>query len=359
LSDNEIARLAKTLAIQQSWLESRGVPFVFTIAPNKNSLYGQYMPDRYIVSDVPSNAKKLGEALKENGVNYVNLFDALGGGSVQLYHKLDTHWNNTGALTAANALLARVRELNADFVYAPYNLDRYDVETSWQGDLSDMLYPSASLLDVQHIYDIDKRYRGRFQSPEDIFIETTCGTGSLDLLMMRDSFTNALILPLSNTFASVTYSRAVPYDYTLLTEETDIVIMEIAERNLPNLIAQAPVMPAPYAALPNVVQQADMEVSLSVEDEEDFIRLSGYALPPDYESDRDYDICIRLAGDGEQYGFMPFPIPGLGGEGYDNAAFSLYIEKSALPEGDYALDILLFDGTRYIADTADAVLLHL
>lgn len=355
MSRDEIRRLAQTLAIEQAWLESRGVGFIFTIAPNKASLYGQFMPERYIVLDAQSNAEMLGDALEENGLSYANLFEALAGSDTQLYHKRDTHWNNTGALMAANALLERVQEMDADLVYAPYVLSGYSVEYNWHGDLGDMLYPTADLLDAQHEYGIEKLYRGRFQSPEDIKIETTCETGTLDLLMMRDSFANALILPFSNAFSTVTYSRAVPYDYALLTEETDVVILEIAERNLPDLIAQAPLMPAPQAVLPEVIRTTDMQTALTVEHEGGFLAISGYALPAGYEPDSSYDICVRLRGGGAEYGFIPFPIPGSDGGEYANAAFSLRIEKSALPAGEYALDVVLFDGTRYIADRAGAV----
>ena len=355
MSDDEIGRLVKTLAIEQAWLNSRGVDFIFTIAPNKSSVYGQYMPGRYIVSDARNNAEMLGDALFGSGVNYVNMYDALGGGDEQLYHKLDTHWNNTGALTAANALLGRLKELNPEFAYTPFDLDGYSVEYSWHGDLGDMLYPTANLLDAQNMYGFEKRYTGRFQSPEDIIIHTECDTGSLDLLMMRDSFANALILPLSNTFSTVTYSRAVPYDYSQVAEDTDVVILEIAERNLPNMITQAPLLPAPQIALPGDIHPTDMETVLSAEDEGGFIRISGYALPPGYAPDLSCDIYIRLMLDGKEYGFMPFPIPGPDGGEYANAAFSMRIEKSALPEGRYALDVVLFDGTRYIADTAGFV----
>ena len=354
-SEDEARRFAKTLALTQAWLQSRGVAFIFTIAPNKSSLYGQYMPDRYIVSDAPSNAQMLKSALEDAGVNYVDLFETFSGSDAQLYHKLDTHWNNTGALMATNALLENVHTQVPDFTYMPYDISDYTIEYSWSGDLEGMLYPTADLLDAQHIYGIDKLYRGRFQSPEDILIQTTCDTGSMDLLMMRDSFTNALILPFSNTFSSVTYSRAVPYDFSLLTEDTDVVIMEIAERNLPNLIAQAPLIPAPQIALPDDIEPAYMNIAMSTEDASDTINISGYALPPGYSPDLSYDIYIRLTIDGEAYGFMPFPIPGDDGTGYANAAFSLRIEKSALPVGEYALDVVLFDGTRWISDTAGLV----
>jgi hypothetical protein len=355
MSEDEISRLVKTLAIQQAWLENRGVDFIFTVAPNKASLYGQYMPERYIVSNARSNAEMLGDALPGSGVNYVNLFDALSGSDVQLYHKLDTHWNNTGALTAANMLLSRLKELNPEFEYVPFDLAGYTVEMGWHGDLGAMLYPTANLLDAQHAYGIEKRYTGRFQSPEDIIIRTACGEGSLDLLMMRDSFANALILPLSNTFSTVTYSRAVPYDYFQLTADMDAVILEIAERNLPNMILQAPLLPAPPVPLPEEIQPAEMQTAFIAEDEGDYIRISGYALPPGYAPHKSYDICVRLAADGKEYGFMPFPISAPEYADHANAAFTLRIEKSALPEGEYALDVVLWDGMRYMADTAGFV----
>ena len=44
MSERDLFNLAHSLSIMQRYVESRGGRFLFIIAPNKNSLYGEYMP---------------------------------------------------------------------------------------------------------------------------------------------------------------------------------------------------------------------------------------------------------------------------------------------------------------------------
>lgn len=45
MSDAELRYLANDLALMQEYIESQGKQFAFTIAPNKNSIYPEHMPD--------------------------------------------------------------------------------------------------------------------------------------------------------------------------------------------------------------------------------------------------------------------------------------------------------------------------
>jgi len=240
LPDEEIGAIAAALKETQTMLEARGISFVFTVAPNKASIYPEYMPERYLVQDGQSNAQKLHAALDAQGVNHVDLHTALDEHSkMLLYHKLDTHWNGTGATIAYHALMENIAYDNAGFAYQTYNIGDFTVEKTWGGDLSGMLYPSAAMKDEQHVYDVAEEFKTArpLRSLEAMRIDATCDTGSLNAVMYRDSFANALIPILSNEFASVTYTRATPYDFSLVTDDTDVVIIEIVERNIPELLA--------------------------------------------------------------------------------------------------------------------------
>ena len=119
MTDNEITRLYRTLLLEQKHLESRGISFIFTVAPNKSSIYGEYMPNRYLVTGEKSNAEKLYALLDAEGFDYVNLTRVLlAAKDKQIYFKLDTHWNNKGVLLGYNALLDKVREKNPGFLFS-------------------------------------------------------------------------------------------------------------------------------------------------------------------------------------------------------------------------------------------------
>ena len=357
LSDNEIYRLYRTLCIQKSYLENRGIGFIFTAAPNKASIYGEYMPDRYLIEGSRNNFEKLSALFAENNFDYVNLHEVLRSGreagSLQLYHKMDTHWNNAGAILAYNALLTKVGTLDNSFHFNSDMNPKPRMEISWHGDLSGMLYPTANLPDMQYIFDVKKEYKALhpIKSWEDLTIQTTCPGGSLDLLMFRDSFANALIPLLSNAFASVNYSRAVPYDYTQIDAGTDVVILEIAERNLPDIIMEAPVLPANQIDLKVSPVQAGLETKVKTGDQGGFIRIAGLAVLPQYSQDANYDIYIRLQSGEKTYTFETFPIledgyfPG--DEDKANAAFSMLLDKNSLPEGEYLMTAIVYDQTGY------------
>lgn len=355
LSDNEIYRIVRTLEIQRDALAAQGVGFVFAVAPNKSSIYGQYMPERYAILGEVSNAEKLYAAFEKRGFKAVDLFKMLRGSAVQVYHKLDTHWNNTGALMAYEALMASVQEQREAFVFPRYLSLPYKEEAVWSGDLSAMLYPTAGLRDIQQNYSIEKQYKTArpMLSLEDMTIDAYCETGSLDALMFRDSFANALIPVMSNAFATITYSRAVPYDYSLMDEETDIVILEIVERNIPNLLKSAPLLTAPQITLAPRSEPGEMDCIVRTEDMGERIRISGIVTPPNYQAGKNYDIFVRLAGQTADAVFVPFPI--LDASLFDheqtisNQAFTMLVDKQDLPEDEYAIELIIYDGEKYFS----------
>lgn len=359
LTDDEIYRIYRTLSIQKSYLENNGIDFIFTVAPNKAAIYGAYMPDRYLVEGDLSNFEKLAALFADRNFDYVNLHEVLRSGRdagiLQLYHKMDTHWNNAGAMLVYNALLTKVAVLDNSFLFDSGNDLIPRKQISWQGDLSGMLYPAANLLDMQYVFDVKKEYTALrpIKSLEDLTIQTTCPAGSLDLLMFRDSFANALIPLFSNAFASVNYSRAVPYDYTQIDAGTDVVILEIAERNLLNIISESPFIPARQIDLNVSLIQAGLETKVKTGDQGGFIRIAGLAILPQYSQDANYDIYIRLQTGDKTYTFETFPILEEGyfpeDENKANAAFSMLLDKDSLPEGEYMMTAIVYDQTGYSA----------
>ncbi|RHV02478.1 hypothetical protein DXB96_11435 [Clostridium sp. OM07-10AC] len=86
-------------------VELQGAEFAFTVAPNKNTLYGKYMPDRFQTGSGEGNLEHLIREMKAQKVHYVDLQTPLRKEQKQVYHKLDTHWNNLGASIACGTLL--------------------------------------------------------------------------------------------------------------------------------------------------------------------------------------------------------------------------------------------------------------
>lgn len=347
LGDNEIYRIAKTLELQKEYLARRDVDFIFTVAPNKASVYPEQMPDRYLSVGELSNCEKLYRQLDAVSFPYLNLHSVLRSGEGQLYHKLDSHWNNLGALAAYRAIIAEVQNNSPEFSFEDYAGATYTSQKIWEGDLSQMLYPALSVKDDQMVYDIGKNYSSArpIRSPEELLINTTSEAGTADLLMFRDSFANALLPFISNSFASVIYSRAIPYQYTLLTEDTDVVLFEIVERNIVNVIQTAPILPSyTVDAIPKATE-SPIDLTIIIENTDNGTRVVGTAIPEHYDAGQNYDIYLKLTGDAGDFTLVTFPIYETdylsGTEDKANAAFSARLDESSVPAGTYAVEVIV------------------
>lgn len=334
LSDAEYERLDTLLRLQSEYLASQGKKLLYTVVPNKNTVYPNHMPDRY--SDRTDDNALAGLAGHLTTPGYIDLRSLLtsfaANSSELIYHKTDTHWNNRGAVLTLTAILSQAGEALDENLSSAWPEAACTETADWQGDLAVMLFPSGPSPDFQQTYDIQPvfRYTRPLRSLEDLLI-TTQGSGSdLSLLMFRDSFANALIPMLSDSFGHATYSRAVPYDYSLPTAaDADLVLLEIVERNLGIWLTSPPKMPAPVFSGPlpaaendagNLVAEASADGQLT--------RISGQVTGGGL-TDRWTRVLAVL--DGKTY--EAFPVTDT--EAPDTAGFVFYLS----PEGSYPTDI--------------------
>lgn len=272
MSDREIFSAARNLSLVSEYCESRGAEFLFTVAPNKNSLYWSNMPDLALpAARQPHNAKRLAEALAGQGVAYLDLFTLFRGQEETLYFKTDSHWNGRGAALAADELNRALGRSSS------YSEGPFTPEAVHKGDLYDMLYPAGGGLEEDSIYggELTIEYDAPIRSAENLTIMTH-GGGEGSLLMFRDSFGNNLYPYLADSFDAALFSRSMPYRLDLVSQrEADCVVAELVERNLRYLIQNVPVMPAPRRELPENFTVFQVGTDFRVESAED---LPGYAL---------------------------------------------------------------------------------
>ena len=112
----------------------------------------------------------------------------------------------------------------------------YTTENTHRGDLDEMLYPASSAREAQQQYETTFSYVKEPRSAEDILMQTTNPAAPNGrLLLLRDSFGNALHPFLAEDFREAVISRQMPYPLDQV-QAGDTVIVEIVERNLPNLL---------------------------------------------------------------------------------------------------------------------------
>ena len=256
MSSRELFSAASNVALMDEYCRKTGREFTFIVAPNKNSLYGEFMPD-YGVTAKTSNVKTFHNLLQQLGVSYVDLFAAFGEVEEPLYFAHDSHWNSKGAALGADLI-------NAAFgVSTDYFGGDFSSAVPHEGDLYAMVFPGAQDPETDPVYggELNFTFTSKATQPDAITLQTE-GTGSGSLLCYRDSFGMLLFPYLADSFASAKFSRAVSYD---LTGSEDYVAIELVERNLRYLIQNVPVMPSPQrnlelpAAVSGSVQAAQVE----------------------------------------------------------------------------------------------------
>ena len=246
LNERDIRAAAKNLSLMQQYCEAEGVKFLFTLAPNKNSLYSENMPD-YGHKETWRDAQCLYSACDEPEVSYLDLFKVFEAEEEVLYFAHDSHWNSRGAALAADAILAAFgKESN-------YFGGDFSKSQLHAGDLFEMLYPAGTDKETDPVYSpaIELEYEGSGVRPDSINI-VAHGSGEGTLLAYRDSFGNNLYPYLADSFETAHFSRATAYDLTNL-EDVDCVLIELVERNIDYLIANTPLMPAPAVMNVNCV----------------------------------------------------------------------------------------------------------
>ena len=298
ISRREAFAIAENLQTVKLGVESRGGRFFFTIAPNKNSLYGQYMPSRYVANRSESNYALIEPYLDES--YYVDLFEALGERDEILYHKWDSHWTRAGALAARDALMEAAGKTARDYS---------DVSSKEQrrhrGDLYEMAFPKSRALDWDTVYDAEPGYTyvRAVNSDDEPLIETRSEKKG-SLVMYRDSFGIALLPFMADEYGKAFFSKETPYnlDATADYMPGDVMI-ELVERNLAQLCEEAPLMSAPVTKeIPSARKNAS-EVSgeITLTEEDGYLKIEGSIDEDMVDTESRYWIQVRTADGGQIY----------------------------------------------------------
>lgn len=238
--DNELKFIVTMLDVINEYCEQNNKHFYFVIVPDKSKIYGEYYTDlvNKVNPDTESRAIQLVEALRlYTRVNTIYLQDTLASkkGQDLLYYKQDTHWNSLGAYRGYEDIIKTIQNDLPDI--KKFSFDKYIEEENF-GDLNEMLpdiikiktptaYRLPDLSSMKHSCTQPEIYRG---------VETCKNKyGKYNLVVYRDSFGNALMPYLGESFKNSAYY----WDYKINIEnikDADVVILEITERNLERLV---------------------------------------------------------------------------------------------------------------------------
>lgn len=360
LRAGEARNIAHNLRMLQDYCEERGASFAFTVAPDKNSLYGEAMPFYY--PGVPSDDMALlADQLQATGVNYVDLFAPLAAADERLYFFRDSHWTEKGAL-AAHDLLAEAGGFATTGIVAENLQERDD----YTGDLAGMLYPLSpdpepnwyapgindgsgatgtlrsgsawSFVEGESVEDATVVT----EPADEAFAPTAEANGGL--LMFRDSFGNSLIPYLACEFSSATFSKKLPYNALLVEEEEpSAVIVERAQRHVDLFAQQAPLMVCPSFDLPEDADLTEGEAAATCETSENgpLVCLEG-VIEGVALGDGD-EVLVRLIdGDGAALTYRAFAISD--DETKNDQGYCVYASRDLWADQEVTAEIIVQSG---------------
>lgn len=343
LSDRGAFSVAYNISLLQQFVENKGADFAFTVAPNKNSLYGENMPYyySYTVSD-EKNIDKIEKYLDSENVNYIDLYQAFERSDETLYLQRDSHWNNKGAVLAYNTILDCLNIEHDDL-----SSTKVTRAKDKDGDLYQMLFPLSqnSEWDYQYDYDVNYKFMLENSTVEDSRSDTTNSSGSQSLLMFRDSFGNTLLPLMANTFESARFLNIAPYtiEEELNSYSPDTVIVERVERFIDEYLTTPPVMSG--ILVDNIqADTADSDTSLSVQecsDYPDYYEFSGSVDESHLETES--KIYIEITSGDTTKTYCAFNISN---EDCDNG-YLLYLDKSMLTSSNLTVNVIVESGDSY------------
>jgi hypothetical protein len=259
-------------------LVGRGIRFFLVIIPNKNTIYPEFMPDRFERRGGTRLCDRLAARLRRAGVRVLCLEDVLRRHKREtfLYEQRGTHWNTLGGFYSCQAILS---ELGGKYGirYPQPSALGYRVGRA-QGDLTEM---------VEGVRGCAERTPCVALRPVPLADAKLPST-----LWYGDSFTNVIEAYLRPQFASFTFININrgPMAATLMPRlaDTRIVVLALVERNLRNALPHYPLpsWPAEIAA-----SDADHRRSAAVHDAGDVNMTPGprgqKGRPPELPTARD------------------------------------------------------------------------
>ncbi len=348
LSNRNYYNIAHTLEMVQDYAKANGSEFVVSLVPNKNSVYGEGMPSNYMPLNGKGNYELLLERMSETGVVHTDLAAVFKEQSDVLYRKEDSHWDYKGALLAYNAMLNAT-----EYEHNSFNEMNFELKPDAAGDLAVMIYLDKAVSEntLQSTYDFKHEIVSHETKPDSILLETYCEAGKGNVVVYRDSFFNTTYIFYAEGFETALFSRAVPYKLDYVKEnEADVTVLEIVERNIPNLAAKAPLMEAPLVELSATAMAINSEkVSVYSEERNGYTHI--YGVIDEQLLGEQYRVYLMVNENGENKTYEAFPIfetELLGEKQQGDNGYSIYLKEGMLTVGDNYSIIVESDNNYYI-----------
>lgn len=233
---DDVAWIGSELIRAADYYESRGIPFVVMLPPNKEGVYHEYMPDCYRRVWEGNRPRQLAEYVREH--SDVTILDPReyfkSEKEYTWYYKTDTHWNDAAGFAASQMIIEAlggnpvpIEDVNVEYVEgAP-------------GDLVNLFHlPEKYCQETKAV--VSGYYEDLQMNVEDengdkniTHISAPGAPDKRRVAVIRDSFGVALMDSLPRYFENVDFYHWQAFETSMLEENPpDAVVYLIVERDL-------------------------------------------------------------------------------------------------------------------------------
>ena len=242
--NDEASQWLQAMAARQAWLAERGIPFIIAVAPNKMTVYPEYLPDWITkVKDRTRLDQLMASAAQSPALDLIDLRSLLLAEKKDkaIYYKTDSHWNDRGAFIGYQAIVKRIQGYFPKVSGLTPGMVRFSASNCSGLDLAQMLniaelakepYSYQTMFLTQsHVLSTTNYYDTRYPMKVE--------TSQKDLpraLILRNSFVIPMEPFFNETFSEVIYAdrSSTKFDKAFIEKENpDIVIDILVERELP------------------------------------------------------------------------------------------------------------------------------
>ena len=232
LSEEDSAHYVNLVNQLNNICQARGKQLYVYIAPNKSSVYPQYMPTVTIENDWRRIQQLYVRMQNEASAPFIYplLEELQASGSNQVYYKYDSHWNHLGGLYGVNALYAAMGVEQTEptqWITGLQDADKYELYT-YMGIPDDMVNHD----DVEYTLDYRPEIGVEGLDVDKMICHTTSnGANEKKLCLIGDSFRVNMMPYISKDFTNCTF---VHRDYMGEVKDdiknADIIVIEAVER---------------------------------------------------------------------------------------------------------------------------------
>lgn len=237
--DDQLAAMRVKFNRRRAELSKRGTEYIFMVAPSKDTIYPEYIPDRLKkVKDESMLDRIMSHMNRYSEFRILDLRPALfeAKRNMRVFYKTDTHWNQLGAYVVYSETAREMKKRFPAVQVKP--LHRFKIETKIleMGDLTAILGFMRETDEPDYFLTLpgSRVKLRRFMDNNVRMVESENPDGEIRrAVIFHDSFFTTVTPFLAEHFQTALFVWRDDLDMALVERESpDIVIQEIAERKL-------------------------------------------------------------------------------------------------------------------------------